>query len=251
MLPDFLANYRSQLEAHALDYVRIQATPLAAGDSLPLTQSKLLGEPYLPLGVPYPLDEAGQPMLLWAQLNFAEIPALPDFPTAGILQFFASATDWYSADDYQVLYHADPTAAPQTDFSFLTPDLYEESPIFTEHALSFSRQVDYGSADDCRFEATFDGQDYDEYRDSLPEAQQEEPDACFYTTGHKLGGYADFTQGDPRSCTAGQPVDVQLLQLDSGEQLMFGDAGLAHLFISPAALRARQFDQAYFYWDCC
>ncbi|WP_083325969.1 DUF1963 domain-containing protein [Hymenobacter coccineus] len=44
---------------------------------------------------------------------------------------------------------------------------------------------------------------------------------------------------------------MQLLQLDSDEQIRFGDSSLAHLFISPDALRERRFDQAYFYWDCC
>ncbi|WP_245897031.1 DUF1963 domain-containing protein [Hymenobacter nivis] len=46
---------------------------------------------------------------------------------------------------------------------------------------------------------------------------------------------------------ASRANDVLLLQLDSDEEIMFSDSGLAHLFISPTALQARRFDQAYFY----
>lgn len=85
----------------------------------------------------------------------------------------------------------------------------------------------------------------------MPEEQQEELDRYCNNTGHKIGGYAYFTQRDPRNAAAAQANDVQLLQLDSDEQIMFGDSGLVHLFINPTALQERQFDQAYFYWDCC
>jgi uncharacterized protein YwqG len=44
---------------------------------------------------------------------------------------------------------------------------------------------------------------------------------------------------------------VLLLQIDTDEQIMFGDSGVANVFISPEALRNKQFDQAYFHWDCC
>lgn len=53
MLPDFLDEFRSQLETYKLDYVRIQATPLQLGESLALTQSKFLGVPFLPVGTLY------------------------------------------------------------------------------------------------------------------------------------------------------------------------------------------------------
>jgi uncharacterized protein YwqG len=251
MLPEFLGEFRTSLERYKLDYVKILATPVPADQSLPLLQSKFLGQPFLPVGTPYPHDEKGQPMLLLAQLNFAEIPALAGFPTTGILQFFISPTEWYDAEDCRVLYHATTDAPPQTDFSFLTSDLYEDSPIYKEHALAFSLSTEYGGAEDCRFDMRFGSKDYYEYVEGLPKEQQELLDACCSNAGHRLGGYAYFTQGDPRQCDANGKADVQLLQIDTDEEIMFGDSGLAHLFISPAALANRQFDQAYFYWDCC
>jgi len=251
MLPEFLGEFRAPLERYKLDYVKILATPMPAGKSLPLLQSKFLGQPYLPVGTPYPRDEKGQPMLLLAQLNFAEIPALAGFPTAGILQFFISPTEWYDAEDYRVLYHAATDAPPQTDFSFLTSDLYEESPILAEHRLAFSLATEYGGAGDCRFDMHFGDKDYYEYENTLPKAQQEELDTYCNNSGHRLGGYAYFTQGDPRENGLELQDDVQLLQIDMDDKIMFGDSGLGHLFINPAALAEKQFDQAYFYWDCC
>lgn len=252
MLPEFLSEFRTPLEQYRLDYVRIKATPLLDNETLSLTQSKFLGHPYLPLGHPYPLDAAGQPMVLWAQINFAEVPRLAGFPEVGILQFFASPTDWYDAEDYQVLYHPDSNSAPQTDFSLLTDKLYADSPIYAEHALVFSPATEYGNPEDVRFDMSFGGKDYYEYQNTLTEAQREELDTYCNNAGHKLGGYAFFTQGDPRDySSADQRSDVQLLQLDSDKKIMFGDSGVAHLFINPEALAARQFEQAYFYWDCC
>ncbi|RZL14654.1 MAG: DUF1963 domain-containing protein [Hymenobacter sp.] len=251
MLPDFLGEFKPQLERYKLDYLKLVATPSQAGTPLPLTQSKLLGHPYLPTGVPYPHDELGQPMILLAQVNFAEAPALPPYPTAGILQLFVSPTEWYDMEDYCVLFHPDTNLAAQADFSFLTPDLYANSPVTVEHTLHFSLATEYGGAEDCRFKPNFGGKTYYEYLRTLPEDQAQELDNYCYNVGHKIGGYAYFAQRDPRNATASRANDVQLLQLDSDEKITFGDSGLAHLFINPTALQERRFDQAYFYWDCC
>lgn len=62
-----------------------------------------------------------------------------------------------------------------------------------------------------------------------------------------------FTQEDPR---AADDDDVLLFQLDSeghGDEvdIMWGDSGIGMFFIRPADLRARRFERAWFYWDCC
>ena len=251
MLPEFLGAFRPQLEAYRLDYLKILAKPLGAAESQLLTQSKFLGQPYLPADIPYPLDAQGKPMILLAQINFAEAPALEAFPTQGILQLFVSPTNWYDMEDYRVLFYPALAVESQTDFGFLTADLYENSPVYVEHGLSFSKETEYGGAEDCRFAPDFGGQNYYEYQETLPKAQQEELDACCNSAGHKIGGYAYFTQRDPRDCSPGQSPDVLLLQIDIDEEIMFGDSGVAHLFISPEALQNQQFDQAYFQWDCC
>jgi uncharacterized protein YwqG len=251
MLPDFLGPFRPQLEAYRLDYVKILATPLQDGESLPLQQSKFLGTPFLPMGMAYPHDAQGQPMIMLAQINFAEVPALAGYPSHGVLQLFVSSTEWTDMEQYRVLFHPTGAGAPQTDFSFLIPALYEDSPIYLEHALVFRKETEYGGAEDVRFTMDFAGQDYYAYQETLPKPQQEELDQYCFNAGHKIGGYAFFTQGDPRDYSAAKRQDVLLLQIDTDEQIMFGDSGVAHLFISPEALKTQQFDQAYFYWDCC
>ena len=50
----------------------------------------------------------------------------------------------------------------------------------------------------------------------------------FDASGHKIGSYAEFTQTDPRDYDCEKRADVQLLQIDPDEQIMFGDAGLGH-----------------------
>ena len=45
--------------------------------------------------------------------------------------------------------------------------------------------------------------------------------------------------------------NLLLLQIDTDNEIEWGDSGVANVFISPEALRARQFDQAWFTWDYC
>ena len=59
----------------------------------PLWQSHLGGVPYLPLDDEYPYTNRGYPFALFAQINFAEMPPVPDFPTEGILQIFVDGMD--------------------------------------------------------------------------------------------------------------------------------------------------------------
>lgn len=66
--------------------------------------------------------------------------------------------------------------------------------------------------------------------------------------GHKVGGYPDFTQNDPRR----NPKDwVLLFQLDSDPalNLMWGDVGTANFFIRPADLKKQDFSHVAYHWD--
>lgn len=67
--------------------------------------------------------------------------------------------------------------------------------------------------------------------------------------GHKLGGYPNFTQSDPRR----NPQEwVLLFQLDSDPalNLMWGDVGTANFFIRPEDLQKRDFSKVAYHWDC-
>jgi uncharacterized protein YwqG len=250
-LPSFLSEFKSEIEKYRLEAVIINATPLTGGEVTDIQESKFLGKPYLPIGFEYPKSKDGNPMILLAQINFRDIPPIEHYPTSGILQLYVSPFDWYDMEDYRIVYHQNIESNYQIDFSFLMDSLYEESPIYCEHKLSFRKEIEYGGREDVRFDLIFNGLDYFEYQETLKKPQQDELDDFFYKIGHKIGGYAYFTQSDPRDYDKTKRNDVLLLQIDTDEQIMFGDSGVANVFIDFEDLKRKNFDKAYFNWDCC
>lgn len=245
-LPDFLKPFEVDIEKAKMQSLHISTT-LCRIDELKLSQSCFMGRPWLPKNTEYPLDKHGQPMLLLAQINFAEAPKLPDFPEKGILQFFISPTDWTEMKDYKILFWEDPSVETvlTTDFSFLKDDLLVESPITLPHALCFDLVETHGSPQDVRTQSILPMLGSDEITD-------EEEDAIyklFDGTGHKVGGYAFFTQEDPRYKDKIKD-DVLLLQIDSDTHIKFGDSGVANFFIPKDALLKKDFSKAWFNWDC-
>lgn len=253
MIPNFLEKYKSQIEKFKLDTVRILAHPLIDGQTLSIKQSKFLGQPYIPKNQSYPTCSDGMPMIMLAQINFSETPELEHYPKSGILQLFVHPTDWYNmgSNDYKILFHESDNENFLNDFSFLTEKLYEDSPINCEHSLTFKKETEYGGITDFRFEIEFEGLDYYDYLKTLTKEQEKEMDKIFYPIGHKIGGYAYFTQSDPRDYDRKLKADVLLLQIDTDEEIMFGDSGVANVFINIDDLKNRNFDKAYFNWDCC
>lgn len=251
MIPKFLNEFKDKLEKFRLDSIKIKATPIFEDETLTLMQSKFLGKPYLPVSVEYPKDKIGNPMILLAQINFSEIPHLENYPSDGILQFFISSSEWYNMDDYKILFHKTIENKHQTDFSFLTEKLYEESPVYCEHKLAFEKIVEYGGYADFRFDMDFNGEDYYDFQEKLTDEQKTEMDNILEGTGHKIGGYAFFTQSDPRDYNNNKKDDVLLLQIDTDDEIMFGDSGVGNLFINHKSLKEKDFSQAWFNWDCC
>lgn len=264
MLPDFLKKYEKELEKYKLDSIHIDPIPVKNG-SVPITASKFLGIPYLPKGEKYPLDTDGKPMLMWAQINFKDLPNNNLYPKNGVLQFFVSADKWYNMKDYKVVFYPEITDNFNTDFSFLTPDLYQECPIECEHKLEFKKIMDRGNVQDIHFKGSpFYMINSCDFQKTLSKENQKKMDDIFNASGSKIGGYAHFTQDDPRTnskCIFYNPEfrelkdDVLLLQIDSinktTDKIMIGDIGVAHFFIDPEDLKSRNFEKSWFYWDCC
>lgn len=255
MVPAFLKKFEQQLEKYKREAISIKAYPLEADpleDPLDLKKSKFLGLPFFPKSKIYPLGKDGHPMLLAVQLNFSEIPTLKHFPTNGILQLFLSGTDWYDLDS-QIIYHKteELDLEPINDFAFLHLDEYDEMPIFKIHQLSFKKIIDPGGLEDEQFDFRFGDLDWLEFLAQLSKTDQKIFDNFFDTYGHKIGGYAQFTQSDPRGYGHGDKQDIHLLQIDSKDEIMFGDVGIGHVFINPWDLEKRDFRKAYFTWDCC
>jgi uncharacterized protein YwqG len=251
------------LQATKMPFVRITATK---DKFLPLMVSKFGGDPYWPDDQTYPVDVNGEPMALLAQINFADMPPLPHYPTSGLLQFFVCATDdLYGADldemdvqeNFQVIYHPTTDREPATHvptFDLAADDLM--LPIASEFGLSFAPAAGYVSYGDIRFETTF-GEQQQTVEQVIfdDEAASDEYHALTYptTTGHKIGGYAYFTQADPRNWEANADYRdaLLLLQIDSTDDgIMWGDSGVGSFFINRADLRARDFSRVMYTWDC-
>jgi uncharacterized protein YwqG len=250
MIPAFLKNFRQQLQEHKLETVRITAEPIAKGKTLPIKKSKFLGKPFLPANMEYPTNKFGRPLVLLVQINFEEVPPLKSYPKKGILQIFTHDMFWDLGDVYYTyLFHRNIDQPYRKDFSFLTSDLYENLPIYCEHKLRFSTAIEYGGPKDIRFDFDFNGQSFYDFREELSQSKQKEFDQLFCYGGHKIGGYAYFTQEDPRYDSS-RKDDLLLLQIDSDKKIMFGDAGISNIFISADDLRKKNFNNAHFNWDC-
>jgi len=59
-------------------------------DELKITDSKVMGLPYVPIGKKIPETSDGNEMFLVAQINCENLRGLKDFPKKGILQFFVA-----------------------------------------------------------------------------------------------------------------------------------------------------------------
>ncbi len=244
--------------------VKIEAIP---HENLPLTASKFIGTPYFPKTMEYPKDSQNQPMILLAQLNFAETPPLENYPIEGILQFFISANhDYFGSDmdsydyfgkltnknedvNYKIIYHSviiENLSQVETPiFNFEETNL----PIDTEHEIKFTLEDEYAPISDWRHRSYFSKAEYDIlYND---DDLLDKYCNSITSLGHKIGGYANFTQEDPRSDEWGSDY-ILLFQMDSiGDHIMWGDVGVANFFITEKDLKNKDFSHVFYTWDCC
>lgn len=247
------------LSPYSLKTVKI--TPSAKAPSH-IWSSKFSGKPYWPKGKPYPKTHEGDDLFLLAQINFEEVPALAGFPETGLLQFFIAADDVYgmefdlpieevinAPDGYRVVYH--PTVDKDTSLLESTlPELGEDDylPTAGEYSVSFSMDEEIPSATDYRFEQ-YVGDVFD-----LPEELGEYVYENLTSDGSKLGGYAYFTQEDPRGYQNKGQNWVLLFQMDTeyadGIDIMWGDAGVGNFFIEPDRLAKGDFSRVWYNWDC-
>lgn len=261
----FLQPHRGPLDATRRPVATISLEPMDHDD---VRASKVGGRPYWQAGKPMPTASDGKPLYLLAQVNFAEVPTtLAGYPAQGLVQFFIAGNDHYGADfesghgpdvlsvqrGYRVVYWPDVAADP-TGRAALP---LERSPMLPHdparpRRMRFKAGEETLSASDYRFDALLGGNAYAAAEafaasrsldsDSLVDALWQRHSG----SGHKLGGYPYFTQQDPR--TRG-PMEL-LLQLDSDDEMMWGDVGVGGFFIAPEALAKADFSHVMYTWDC-
>lgn len=252
-LPAALKPYEEQIRNSVKPFIRIAAQPTP---ELTLLQSKFGGEPYWPAGQDYPRDSQGKPLYLLAQIYCEELPALEGFPANGLLQFYVADEEMYglNLDDlldqsgFRVVYFAEfDENEAITDFSFL--DAGANLPITQSYALTFEKQWAPVAPEDMAFEAVFEMSAY-EFFEQFEEEVRQEYMKLAAPQGHKIGGYAHFTQEDPRFWDEAYKDYQLLLQIDAeGEGIVWGDRGIGNFFVRPDDLHNLDFSKVLYHWD--
>lgn len=275
-LPKELAPYARRIASSRLPHISV--TPVRA-QTKPW-ESKLLGVPYFPKDRRWPVDRDGKPLVMLAQINFAEMPPLEGYPTEGILQLYVSP-GYDDSHGWGMRFDGthESELARLTDYSYFravyfptvshdaenliseTPQIeFSEEygfPISGEARLIFKADTSYVRHDDYRFRRYFgkDGYDFFYDDDSVRNDLVDEYDQFIggrYYQG-RIGGYSRVEQHDPR---LDFPKEEWLLlfSLDSfvtnEYSAEWADGGVGNFYIRPRDLAKRDFSEVMYYWDC-
>lgn len=245
-------------------------------DTPTILNSKIGGSPYLPLGENMPKDKNGDFMPLLIQINFAELNS-DIYPKEGILEVFLDK-DFSWPAQYEIRYYKNVSNNYETNFPNIDLSNFV---IRNSLKITFEKSVSYMPTSDFRFsntiaeyiekiisDETLQNQikeiakiDYNYY---LPDYKNKEKDLYIdllsnviydecQTTPITLGGYADFTQQDPRTGSSSLANLTEcLIKIDSEgyDKLQIGDAGIISIFISKEDLESANFQKAVLDWDC-
>ena len=245
---------------------------------LSVFDSKLGGTPYFPKDMAYPRgksgDYAGKPLALLAQLNFEELPQIPDFPAKGILQFFIAPDGFYgwnpddctAQENFRVIYH-ETILRDETKLLSANdiPDFKgSDLPLSGEYRLE-ARDPELMPATTCdyQFQRAF-VQCYNELADepieSIFDLDDEVGEALFDsddTPEAYVGGYPVFAQSDPRDDDESlTDCEVLLFELDSfqnedrGVEVIWGDVGTGSFMIPRDRLKKLDFSRVLYNYDC-
>lgn len=220
-----------------------------------ITDTKLGGNPYLPKGYEYPTDENDIPLALLFQINFEDIK-LEGYPEKGILEIFVD-TELFYPPKYKILYFE---TIEECENNFPTLDL-KHFIVREEYKLKLEKGITYMPINDYRFEKILSNcaQEYGLTINHLHTIEEDlnDEEAFDYlinklpATYAEIGGYANFTQYDPRE--GNSELTECLLKLDTyldSKKIMIGDCGIAWVLISKENLLNKNFELAQFDWDC-
>ena len=222
------------------------------------------GVVWLPEGEAWPTDDKGEPLSFLAQIDFAQLPPLPDYPTSGVLQFFIGRDDLYGANfeepekgSFKVIYREDLSgpgrlergtsrgSANIDDYSPLYDDTVRQGVALSASAAMHKPSIGNWWLDRDLGPLLNDREDADRIYEYVDAAQADE-----FGVSH-VGGHPEFTQSDWRAAQPYQDVDRVLLNLWSiGDYLMWGDVGQGQFLIRREDLLKRDFSKAFYQWDC-
>lgn len=244
--PKQLEKFREKLESTYRPVNKIKFVP---SETKPW-ESKIGGCPYLEKIEDYPMDKDGKPMFFMAQINFEEMPLLPDFPTKGILQFYVVDDDAYGLEEPCKAVYIEEYIKDESKLLAKNPfeDKLTEYPPFEKSGKAVFTQKQEMIGFGCK--------GFDEIAADAEDEEEENAlwDFCD-TDGSKVGGYPCFVQNPPEFYENGT-ADILLLQIDcdDGEgtcEIMFGDSGNCQFMISREDLLKKNFSNVYYDWACC
>ncbi len=259
ILPKLFADRWPEIQKSAIAFASIKATPK---EDLALEESKFGHYPCMPLDFDYPKDSEGRFMFPLAQLNCRDIPSIEGYPETGYLQFYISAfDDVYGLDfdnqqsqkNFRVLYFTEKeTTQFKVDFSFLDEVMQSNMlPLYKTHSLEITKSVEYVGLHDIHYDKLeIHLQNLALAHPAIEDDLMEMAYEAFPNNGHKIGGYAYFTQEDPRKYKDEFKDYILLFQIDSDDHIMWGDVGVANFFIHPDDLAKKDFSKVMYNWDC-
>ncbi|MDO4686235.1 MAG: YwqG family protein [Corynebacterium sp.] len=248
-IPESLRKYESFLESQRRLTTALQLTahPVAPDEVCSAVienpdGSRFGGAALVSQTYPWPSDYFNEPMFHLAQLNLSKLPAREGYPTSGLLQFFVAD------DGLMGLGETDDGSGFFGSVVRYIPDHEIPSMVLAYHHPQNCAPISNGYF-------TVTGRLYHQ----LPHSGDEQF-SDLYDPEKQLfaGGWPFFIQDDPRpqpSPTPDENLEL-LLQIDdyadtkSPVTIRWGDAGVAHFFISPAALRNRDFRNVFYTWSC-
>lgn len=252
--------YRAWQAKHALP-----AVDLVPAGPAPSTQggTRIGGPVWLAAGEPWPADRKGKPMVFLAQVDFAAMPRLPDYPKNGVLQFFIAHDQMYGADfqrpersDFRVIWRPAFTRGGRLERNRFHEVKINgiDSPLEGKQALvgvalrpqRTERVPTYNDWKFARdFAELYHRNGWSRLNALLDAHFGEEPEI------HHVGGHPEFVQDDWRMFRPEyRKADRVLLNLWSDKTLMWGDAGQGQFLISREDLKKRDFSKVFYQWDC-
>lgn len=252
--------YRTWQAANALPAVELH--PTGAAPRL-LGGTRIGGPAWLGRSEEWPKDRKGRRMTFLAQLDFASMPRIADYPETGVLQFFVAHDQTYGADsqrpergDFRVIWR--PAIKPGGRLVANVPHLDPvpglrsplERPTASTGVALRPRAV--------RSVPTFNNwmfvRDFAElYRRNgwgrLSALLGASPHHA--SERHHVGGHPEFVQDDWRTFRRDyREADRVLLNLWSDKSLMWGDMGQGQFLIARDDLLKRDFSRVWYQWDC-
>lgn len=227
-------------------------------DEPTILDDKLGGKPYLPIGEEYPKDKDGNNLALLLQINLKNVD-LDGYPKKGILEIFTDINVDYPCQ-YAIKYFEE-----DLDYQTELPDINMNNYIVNKsYKINLIKDFCYMPINDYRFNKTFIPivndccgtsfkytSELDDYFGNL--AWYDKLCDSFENPAILIGGYADFTQNDPRYDMKDNK-DECLFKLDSCasyDKIHIGDSGILFVIISKNDIENHYFDNAIVDWDCC